>query len=481
MMTDVSKNLASKFVKKSRYSNFGACVNSLKIKGFRGIICDLDFEFPVTAITGLNGAGKSTVGQLMLCGHKKLSTADYKRWYIKDFFPVSVADPQPFDDDASVEYRYQTSRADDDQSLTVARSTQEWGGYKRQPEKASIYIGLTFYLPKVERRDLTIYGAKNIHLTDRAEVDDGVMWASRILGNTYAEVFFQGVETANRKAELGMASRFGAVYSENNMGFGEGRVIHTIRLLESCPVHSLIVLEEPETSLHEYAQYEFAKYLMDVSFRRGHQILFSSHSSAMIRALPSEGRKMLSRDASGVKVYDRLSSIHLRNALSEGHEGHLIVCVEDNFAQSLLRETIRQKRLELLRRIKILPFGDAIAVKGAVKVLRGSGINAIGVRDGDQPEIEAEKMRSLPGGCAPERLVFQSDEGKRQLINSYQFNLDHHLTAQPETDHHEYALEAAKVTGTSREVIETDCIRAFLQAQAEDWGNDLIHWMSDEA
>ncbi|WP_169576974.1 AAA family ATPase [Sediminimonas qiaohouensis] len=161
-----------------------------------------------------------------------------------------------------------------------------------------------------------------------------------------------------------MAKRFDAVYSENNMGFGEGRVIHTIRLLESCPVQSLVILEEPETSLHENAQYEFAKYLMDVSFRRGHQILFSSHASAMIRALPAEGRKMLSRGKDEVKIYDRLSSIHLRNALTEGNEGHLIVCVEDVFAQSLLREITRQKRPDLLRRIKVLPFGDAIAVKG---------------------------------------------------------------------------------------------------------------------
>ncbi|MBK8177050.1 MAG: AAA family ATPase [Rhodospirillales bacterium] len=167
-------------------------------------------------------------------------------------------------------------------------------------------------------------------------MEDGKKWASSILGNNYDEVFFQGVESATRKAELGMARRLYAVYSENNMGFGEGRVIHTIRLLESCPVQSLVILEEPETSLHEFAQYEFTKYLMDVSFRRGHQVIFSTHSSAMIRALPPEGRKMLARDRDGVKVYDRLSSIHLRNTLTEGNDGHLIVCVEDTFCSIFL-------------------------------------------------------------------------------------------------------------------------------------------------
>lgn len=480
-MEDISKKLASKFKRVNRYANFGACINFLSIKGFRGITCQLNFEYPVTAITGLNGAGKSTVGQILLCGHKNLSTANYKRWYIKDFFPVSVADPKPFNHDAFVEYHYQTNNHSQDQSLTIGRVVQEWSGYKRQPEKASIYIGLTFYLPKVERRDLTIYSAKNIELTERAEVENGVMWASRILGNTYEEVFFQGVASQRRSAELGMAKRLDAVYSENNMGFGEGRVIHTIRLLESCPAQSLVILEEPETSLHEYAQYEFAKYLMNVSFRRGHQIVFSTHSSPMINALPAEGRKMLSRDRDGVKVYDRLSSIHLRNALTEGYEGHLIICVEDKFAQSLLREIIRQRRVGLMQRIKVLPFGDAVAVKGAVKVLRKSDIKAVGVRDGDQPEELEERLRSLPGDCAPERLVFLSDEVKSDLYEKYQFDLERFLVAHPLTDHHYYSIQAAKFTGTSREVIEADCIRAFLQAQPGDWAEDLLAWIDSES
>lgn len=480
-MADTSKKLASKFVKASRYANFGACVNKIYVKCFRGITCNIEFEHPITAITGLNGAGKSTIGQLLLCSYKNLSTADYKRFYVKDFFPVSVADPTPFEDKASVEYRYQTNTPSEDQALTVSRAAKEWSGYKRQPEKASIYVGLTFYLPKVERRDLTIYSAKNITLSEREEVEDGKKWASRILGNNYDEVFFQGVESAARKAELGMAQRLGAVYSENNMGFGEGRVIHTIRLLESCPVQSLVILEEPETSLHEFAQYEFTKYLMDVSYRRGHQVIFSTHSSAMIRALPPEGRKMLARDKDGVKVYDRLSSIHLRNALTEGHDGHLIVCVEDAFAQSLLREIIRMKRPPLLRRTKVLPFGDAKAVKGAVTVLRESGVKAIGVRDGDQPELVAEMMYRLPGPSAPEKLVFLSDQGKTELRKSYEFDLDQLLTAYPDTDHHHYSTAAAKATGSSREVIEADCIRAFLQAQADEWGRTLVETIEAEA
>ncbi len=473
-MADISKVLGSKFVKTSRYPNFGACVNSMKIEGFRGVGCQIEIEYPVTAITGLNGSGKSTVGQLALCAYRQLSTAYYKRFYVKDFFPVSVVDPSPFEQNAAIEYKYQTSNANEDQGLRIYRVQKEWGGYKRQPEKAAIYIGLAFYLPKVERRDLTIYSAKNIVLSNRAEVENGAMWASRILGNTYSEVFFQGVQSATRSAELGMASRLGAKYSENNMGFGEGRVIHTIRLLESCPAQSLVVLEEPETSLHENAQYEFSKYLMDVSSRRGHQIIYSTHSSAIINALPTIGRKMLVRTDHGVSVVDGLSSSHIRNALTEGKDGHLVICVEDDFAKSFLQEIFKLRRNILLRRVKIIAFGDANAVRSAVNILKKAGIKAVAVRDGDQPEIPQESIFSLPGGAAPERVVMLSPESLHVLQSEYNFNLQHRITANPNLDHHEYSSVVSESTGCTREVIEADCIRAFISAQPSVWAEDLM-------
>ena len=49
-------------------------------------------------------------------------------FYVKDFFPVSVADPEPFTENAFVEFRYQTNNAEVAQVLTVSRAVKEWGG-----------------------------------------------------------------------------------------------------------------------------------------------------------------------------------------------------------------------------------------------------------------------------------------------------------------------------------------------------------------
>ena len=88
-------NLAGKFRIEERHKNFGECINSLKIKGFRGLDCDINFRYPVTAITGMNGIGKTTVGQLMLCAYRKLPNSNSNRHYIYNYFPKSLAD-KPF-------------------------------------------------------------------------------------------------------------------------------------------------------------------------------------------------------------------------------------------------------------------------------------------------------------------------------------------------------------------------------------------------
>lgn len=469
-MADPKIALAGKYKASSRFANFGPIIVGVSISGFRGLTLNIDFEYPVTAISGFNGSGKSTVGQLLLCGYKKLSTAiGTKRHYVANFFPVSVADPQPFANDAQITYKYQTDKSDVYQELTVSRSVKEWSGYKRQPERNAEYVGFTVYIPKVERKDISIYNAKDIKLGDRANIENVQRHVGKILGSLYDDVYFQSVTANKRNGELSMASRYGAVYSENNMGFGEGRVVYTVRLLETCPTQSLIVLEEPETSLHESAQYEFAKYLIDVSLRRGHQIVFSTHSSSMMSALPPQARKLLVRGAGGVVVYDRVSSARIKTALSAGEDGHAVVCVEDDFAQSLLREIIRRYDKDLLSSISIIPFGDAKAVVSAKNALNRSGVKAIAVRDADMGENKSEYIFKLPGNRAPEKEIFENQIVHVALRDIYGIEINSILANNPDIDHHLYSEKCCEKAQVSREVLESDCIRAFLDCVGADW------------
>lgn len=471
-MADLSKKLQSKYSEKSRYSNFGPCLRKIHIHGFRGIYSlDLELDFPITVISGLNGAGKSTLGQLSICAYKKPTTSiEYKRQYIKDFFPISPADPKPISDDAKVIYSYETDDHKKPQEVTISRASSAWSGYKRQPERHCYYVGFTVYIPKVERRDLSVYGGATLVFTDKREIDAEVITKmARIIGHKYEDVTFQGVSHKGKESEVGIASRLGYSYSENNMGFGEGRVLYTVDRLETAPAQSLFILEEPETSLHESAQYEFAKYLIDVCNRRHHQIILSTHSSVIVNALPSEARKLVLRDEHGVAVRNKISSTQIRSILSAGYVRALDVCVEDVFAKVLLTEVIRIKKKDLLKAVAIHAIGDKDAVREAVRVLIATGKKAIAVRDADVGAAPQDSLYSFPGDKPPEVEVYGAPAVKKLLNKKYGLDVDWVLKKNEIDDHHKITKCLAAEAEAEEEVLRTVAIETYIQGISNEF------------
>ena len=466
-MPDPRKELATKYLPQNRYATFGSVLKSLRILGFRGIAdLTVDFQFPITAISGLNGAGKSTVGQLCLGGYRKPATMiGSRRFYVRDFFPASAADPNPFGPDSSVVYTYNTNEPDNPQTLTVVRAQKEWSGYKRQPERACYYIGFTIYIPKVEQRDLSVYRAAQVALGNQRPIPDEVREkVGRILGQQYQGLHFQRVTHGVREGELGIAARFGAQYSENNMGFGEGRTLYLVDLLENSPAQSLFVIEEPETSLHENAQFELGRYLLDVCNRRHHQIVLTTHSSTLLRVLPPDARVMLTRDANGVASFPGLSASRARSILSEGHHRDLDVLVEDDFAKHLLVEMIRRVDRELLRCIEIHAVGDKKAVRSGALLLQRVGRPCLAIRDADVGPDPANGIYSFPGAQAPEREVYVNADVRAELLLNFGINVEHTLIQHQVEDHHQFTAALAEEATTPPDHLRIVAVQAYLNS-----------------
>lgn len=406
---DELNRLANKLLPANRYRNFGTTVQHIEVYGFRGLVhLGLPVSSPITALSGLNGSGKSTVSQLAACAFKKPSTAARPRYYVKDFFPVSVADPVPFTQDASVVVEYGVEKTAEAQSVTVTRASKEWGGYKRQPEKACYYVGFTQFLPKIERRDFSIYASKFATLGDSAALGETERECiSRILGISYDSMDFTDVRHRDRHAELATATRSGARYSENHMGFGEGRVVHTVPLMERSPAQSLFVLEEPETALHGDAQEKLAEYFVDVSNRRGHQIFLTTHSASILLRLPGHSNIYLRRHPSTgvVEPIPGLAAYQVDAYLRNATPGARAICVEDERASIFLTSMLRRADPHLLAGCRIVLTKGESAMKGALKVLKGANVRVAGVRDGDMTATAESSI--LPGGAPPEEIVFR--------------------------------------------------------------------------
>ncbi len=483
-MADPAKQLRAKFEPQNRYANFGAVIRSIRIRGFRGISdLTVGFDSAICALSGLNGSGKSTVGQLAVCAYKKPSTAQkYKRYYVKDFFPVSVADPTPFSQDARIEYSYETNQPESPQTVTLSRVTTEWSGYKRQPEKFCFYVGFTLYIPKVEHRDLSVYRGSSVELRARRPIPAEVRaTVARILNQPYDDLLFQGIGHRDKEIELGIAIRAGHQYSENNMGFGEGRVLYMVDLMETTPEQSLFILEEPETSLHEDAQYRLARYLIEVCNRRHHQVLMSTHSSVMLDALPSESRKLLFRDETGVTEFPGISSTRARAILSGGHQRALTVCVEDEFSRLVLTEILRRAEAGLLRAVTIEALGGKEAVRNGILLLGKLKHQAIGVRDPDVPPDPANRLYALPGTRPPELEVFGCPAVATKLRATYGLDIPAFLAANPDLDPHELPGRLAAEIELLRDALSTDAAQTYVGSLDPDSYSELVNAIREAA
>lgn len=298
-----------------------------------------------------------------------------------------------------------------------------------------------------------------------------------MLNQPYEMIHFQGIATRTKVGELAMASRFGATYSENNMGFGEGRVLYMVDLLENAPEQSLFVLEEPETSLHEDAQHRLARYLLDVVNRRHHQIIVSTHSGTMLAALPASASCLIHRDAQGVSIHPGISSTRARAVLSAGHE-RLDIIVEDNFARSLLTEIIRAEDSGMLQMIAIEGIGSHDAVREALRLLGRLNRNAVGFVDGDSgPDPEAG-VACLPGDGPPERELFEQAEIQQMLQDRYGIGAAHLTVNDPEIDHHDYAKVIGNAVSLPPEAVTAVCAETYArECLTQQQRRDLIDFI----
>lgn len=481
-MSDNRKKLLKMFEQKHRYSNFGQIMNKLKINGFRGINdFEIDFNYPITAVSGLNGSGKSSICQLAVCGYKKpITSQNYKRYYVKDFFPVSVLDPLPFKEGSAVEFHYQTDTPGSNQALTISRKASEWSGYKRQPERHCYYIGFTVYIPKVERRDLSIYfGTKIKRDCVRKITDDAEKHVKSILNKNYSDIQFQKIVYNSNKSkqelELGVVKENDIEYSENHMGFGEARILYIIDLLENNPDNSLFIIEEPETSLHEDAQHKFIKYLIDVCIRKKHQIILSTHSSIILHGLPPEGRVCIIKENKRLHKIEGLSSNRARSILSNGHQKALTIIVEDKVAKNIIEQIIKTYKISILKDIGIFDVGNIDSIKKTINVTQSIyHLNILGILDTETNVKNADNLISMPGSKRPEEEVLEPQEVRDYLNSELSIDIDSVMN-NPELDnHHSFFKQISEVANISEEYVSLIAINKYVEVKGRDYFTKLI-------
>ena len=473
-MSDLRDTLQAKFVRTHRHANFGDLLVRMRVRGCRCHTNTLvEIQSPVTAFCGMNGVGKSTLLQVLAVAYKRPAPA--RPYYVKDFLVIGPLDPAPFSDSAEVEFTY-TKSPTDRQTVTISRrtTTQRWSGYTRRPEREVYFAGVGHYLPRIEQRDFVVRHAKNLQITDQRDVPQVVREAaSTILACKYSAAKSKAVTYSGHNDDVVCVQRGGVEYSEAHMGFGEGRTQSLVVALEKLPEKSLVLVEEPETSLHPSAQHALAKYLMDVSIRRGHQIFLTTHSEYLLNALPAASRLYLMRDAGdSIRCLAGLSAAEARSLMTNGATKALSVLVEDECARAILRELLRRIDPGFLRTVGIYAGGDADSLAKTARVLRDTGLSVAIVRDGDQPETPANSVFKLPGDEAPEKELFNNAAVRAHVETRYGVRLGDFFAGLGNVDHHQWIPHLAGQVNVDESALLVELAGTYATSVSE---NDAVN------
>ena len=186
----------------------------------------------------------------------------------------------------------------------------------------------------------------------RLEADE-LKWISYILGREYTEIvilnhsYFKlpGATVRVQAAdEVADGEKIVRTYSEAYAGSGEYAVIMMVHYIYTAGRGSLILMDEPENSLHPESQRRLMEYILYETLIKKHQFIISSHSMYMSESLPNEARIALSLNANGF-VDPHMNITHRDAFMGVGAApqvpvGKVAIKVEDGLAEAMVRHVL---------------------------------------------------------------------------------------------------------------------------------------------
>lgn len=335
-------------------------LQTLNLRNFP-ISSEITFNSPITAIVGRNGTGKSTLLYLSGCAFAPPLTAGQKRTLGKtfnEFIPDSQRDKMPvgssygfiYGDDARQYYVWHERTSGDE----ARRGNKEWDRRPRsalRKQKPTIFLGFEKNIPnplvlsdffgltreKIAER-LDAIGRSNSDLVAlKAEV---VSKISHIAGKRYSKIE-RRLDKYSRLGFDALGYVVNGQYSDIAAGSGEIGIIRMVDAIMNAPGHSLIVIDEPESGVHQIAQQRLLEFFVQEALNKNHQIVFTTHSEYMLEGLAPASILLLERSESGGSVFPQHvnKSIALRE-IGQSVKAKFSAVVEDDFAAILLEQIL---------------------------------------------------------------------------------------------------------------------------------------------
>jgi predicted ATPase len=378
-------------------------LESIAIDGLRGWTGQsVRFAFPVCAIVGENGTGKSTFLKSAACAYESAGTGS-------TFYPSSFFRSTHWDTVSGINLEYTVREGDRVQSFVLRKHSRRWSFPERRRRRDVFFMDITRTVPLDAAAGYARIARLATNEISSQALDQGYRQdISNILGRVYSNARFVTSDVDNKRVVGLLTREFGEI-SQFHQGAGEDATLDLMRSVQGIPDTSIILIDEVEASLHPKAQRRLIRFLLKISRLKRVQVVVSTHSPYVLEELPQEARVMLMQGRGTVNVVYGISPEFALSRIDENIHPELYVFVEDRESEILLREILAADAdgQDLISRIEIAPVGPAnvVVIMGDLARAGRLPYKSVAVLDGDQPTREG--FISLPGTNAPERVVFE--------------------------------------------------------------------------
>lgn len=377
----------------------------------------IELSFPMTILIGKNGSGKSSTLHAFYGAPKGYSTGEY--WFSTNIDPIIEAGDSERN---RYFYGYRENSKSDIKEVRKARIKRSESNVKKadldywETTRPSVTEGMLPLVDKNSRNNPVIKdviyvdfrgelsafdkyfyffeprnGKKQDYLRKHskflAKIFDGedsryrrypnnrlfdkliimeekyIKIINKILGKNYTEIRMVKHKAYEKWGiSILVKTGFQSRYSEANSGSGESAIIKLVYKIMNAKPFSLILLDEPEVSLHPSAQLRLKAFLLNEIINKKHQIIVSTHSPVLIQQMPKESLKLFETNSIG--------KFSVRNGVTPQEAFYNIEDIVSD-KKTIICEDISAKILleKVLVKIKKIQYFDVVYVHGGAETI----------------------------------------------------------------------------------------------------------------
>lgn len=480
------QSIAGLFSGKRSFDHFKDYITDIHFPYYKGLVpgSKIEFKFPLTVLVGENGCGKSSVLQALenVSAGKSLSQRWFSTsvdpipdnarpcfWYsyynaeakrvvqilntrIKKKFKDGSENPDYWEPSRPIA-KYGMELFDEKFANTPGATGSRWNGTKRKVEYIDFreeisafdkyfYFGIEPH--KKTKQEYIRQRSKNLKKAIDGKLKNELLRSvvnllpeevsilSDILDKQYQTVkiiehkFYSKWGTSVYFSQgVGDAS-FSGKYSEAFAGSGESAVAKLVHKIFIAQEGTLLLLDEPEVSLHPGAQKRLLSYILENVRDKGLQVVISTHSPAIVEELPPAAIVVMNQTVQN--KFDPIPDVFAEAAFQ--YIGHTNIekkniIVEDKTAELLVNRALDICNPKAVESVNVIchPGGAKDLYKEAVVLSRLDAVKTYLLLDGDQKkemqtgsavsDVELDQTILNITGVDVKDLNFVADSGKQ--------------------------------------------------------------------